>query len=186
MSFEFLAVDAASRAGRYTPVAHSPMEAQARDAGARFELRDGWSVAVAYGDGDDERRAIETTGAWTDSSALGKIELQAAPAELAGIIAGAGGEHGELGLATRAAGAWWCPLTPDRALAICEPSRTPAGQVTSARFSPQLEKVIGLAWVPAALASDGAAITISDGGTTLQAQIVTQPFYDPAGEVLRS
>jgi len=64
--------------------------------------------------------------------------------------------------------------------------RTPAGQVTSARFSPQLEKVIGLAWVPAALASDGAAITISDAGTTLQAQIVTQPFYDPAGEVLRS
>ena len=64
--------------------------------------------------------------------------------------------------------------------------RTPAGQVTSARFSPQLEKVIGLAWVPAALASDGAAITISDAGTTLQARIVTQPFYDPAGEVLRS
>ena len=63
---------------------------------------------------------------------------------------------------------------------------TPAGQVTSARFSPQLEKVIGLAWVPAALASDGAAITISDAGTTLEAQIVTQPFYDPAGEVLRS
>jgi glycine cleavage system aminomethyltransferase T len=63
---------------------------------------------------------------------------------------------------------------------------TPAGQVTSARFSPQLEKVIGLAWVPAALASDGVAITISDAGTTLEAQIVTQPFYDPAGEVLRS
>ena len=63
---------------------------------------------------------------------------------------------------------------------------TPAGQVTSARFSPQLEKVIGLAWVPAALASDGAAITISDAGSTLEAQIVTQPFYDPAGEVLRS
>ena len=63
---------------------------------------------------------------------------------------------------------------------------TPAGQVTSARFSPQLEKVIGLAWVPAALANDGAAITISDAGSTLEAQIVTQPFYDPAGEVLRS
>ena len=63
---------------------------------------------------------------------------------------------------------------------------TPAGQVTSARFSPQLEKVIGLAWVPATLARDGAAITISDAGTTLEAQIVTQPFYDPAGEVLRS
>jgi sarcosine oxidase subunit alpha len=64
--------------------------------------------------------------------------------------------------------------------------RTPAGQVTSARFSPQLEKVIGLAWVPASLANDGAVITISDAGATLQAQIVTQPFYDPEGQVLRS
>jgi sarcosine oxidase, subunit alpha len=63
---------------------------------------------------------------------------------------------------------------------------TPAGQVTSARLSPQLEKVIGLAWVPSGLATDGAVITISDGGRTLQAQIVTQPFYDPEGAVLRS
>ncbi len=161
MSFEFLAVDAASRAGRYTPVAHSPMEAQARDAGARFELRDGWSVAVAYGDGDDERRAIETTGAWTDSSALGKIELQAAPAELAGIIAGAGGEHGELGLATRAAGAWWCPLTPDRALAICEPSRTPALRERleqAAGSAPGLASVVEVTTLYAALTLSGPTV----------------------------
>jgi heterotetrameric sarcosine oxidase gamma subunit len=127
VSFEFLAVDAASPAGRYKPVAHTPMEAQARDGGARFELRDGWNVAVAYGDAAGEREAIETTGGWTDVCALGKIELQAAPSELAQIIAGAGGgEHRGFGLATRAAGAWWCPLTPERALVICESSRTAA------------------------------------------------------------
>ena len=127
MSFEFLAVDAASRSGRHTPVAHSPMEGQAREAGARFELRDGWNVAIDYGDADAERTAVETTGAWTDVSQLGKIELQAAPAELAQIIAGAGGgEAGGFDRATRASGAWWCRLTPERALVICEPSQTAA------------------------------------------------------------
>ena len=60
------------------------------------------------------------------------------------------------------------------------------GQVTSARYSHQLGKVIGMAWVPAALARDGARVTISDEGKRLQAEVVTKPFYDPDGEVLRS
>jgi sarcosine oxidase subunit alpha len=60
------------------------------------------------------------------------------------------------------------------------------GQVTSARYSHQLGKVIGMAWVPAALAKDGARVTISDEGKRLQAEVVTKPFYDPDGEVLRS
>ncbi|MDQ5834672.1 MAG: (2Fe-2S)-binding protein, partial [Actinomycetota bacterium] len=60
------------------------------------------------------------------------------------------------------------------------------GQVTSARYSHQLDKVIAMAWVPAALAKDGARITISDEGKRLQAEVVTKPFYDPDGEVLRS
>jgi sarcosine oxidase subunit alpha len=62
----------------------------------------------------------------------------------------------------------------------------PVGQVTSARFSPQLGGVIGMAWVPASLAKDGASITISDDGKKLAAEVVTKPFYDPDGEVLRS
>ena len=62
----------------------------------------------------------------------------------------------------------------------------PAGQVTSSRYSPQLRKVIGLAWVPAGLAKDGAPISISDTGRTYAASVVTKPFFDPEGEVLRS
>jgi len=61
-----------------------------------------------------------------------------------------------------------------------------AGQVTSARRSRQLERVIGMAWVPSALASDGQAITIADNGVRLSASVVTEPFHDPAGELLRS
>ena len=39
---------------------------------------------------------------------------------------------------------------------------------------------------PAAMASDGAAITISDDSRRLRAEVMTRPFYDPDGEVLRS
>jgi sarcosine oxidase, subunit alpha len=63
---------------------------------------------------------------------------------------------------------------------------SPAGQVTSSRHSPVLDRTIGMAWVPAALAHDGAKITISDVGRELAAEIQTRPFYDPDGEVLRS
>jgi aminomethyltransferase len=61
-----------------------------------------------------------------------------------------------------------------------------AGQVTSSRYSPQLDRVIGLAWVPRELARDDARITISDNGDTYDAVVQTRPFYDPDGEVLRS
>jgi sarcosine oxidase subunit alpha len=63
---------------------------------------------------------------------------------------------------------------------------SPAGQVTSSRHSPVLDQTIGMAWVPAALAHDGAQITISDVGRQLAAEIQTRPFYDPDGAVLRS
>ena len=51
MSLEFLAPDAAVASDRHTPLARTPMERAARSAGARFEVRDGWNVAVAYGSG---------------------------------------------------------------------------------------------------------------------------------------
>jgi sarcosine oxidase subunit gamma len=81
-------------------IARSPMERLAHDAGAQFEVRDGWNVAVAYG--ADEKRALEHV-AWADVSHLSKWELKGA---------------GEFGTATRDGDAWVCPLTPTRALRI--------------------------------------------------------------------
>jgi sarcosine oxidase, subunit alpha len=75
---------------------------------------------------------------------------------------------------------------PTEGAAVMPDGESPMGQVTSARYSPQLGKVIGMAWVPAALAKDGAGVTISDNGKRLAAEVVTKPFYDPDGEVLRS
>jgi sarcosine oxidase, subunit alpha len=62
----------------------------------------------------------------------------------------------------------------------------PVGLVTSARVSRQLRQVIGMAWVPAELARDGARVSISDQGERLTADVVTRPFFDPGGKVLRS
>jgi sarcosine oxidase, subunit alpha len=75
---------------------------------------------------------------------------------------------------------------PTEGAAVLPHDGSPMGQVTSARYSPQLGKTIGMAWVPAELAQDGASVTISDNGRRLRAQVVTKPFYDPEGEVLRS
>jgi sarcosine oxidase, subunit alpha len=61
-----------------------------------------------------------------------------------------------------------------------------AGQVTSVRRSRALDRVIGMAWVPAALAGAGTSIVIADNGRRLSAEVVTEPFHDPAGELLRS
>ncbi|MBV9803940.1 MAG: hypothetical protein JO130_12140 [Solirubrobacterales bacterium] len=70
----------------------------AKAAGAEFELRDGWNVAVRYG-------AHETVGAvaWADVSHLRKWEVDGA---------------GELGTARRSGDAWWCGLTAERALVL--------------------------------------------------------------------
>ncbi|HSC03277.1 MAG TPA: 2Fe-2S iron-sulfur cluster-binding protein [Solirubrobacteraceae bacterium] len=75
---------------------------------------------------------------------------------------------------------------PTEGSVIIDAVGAPAGQVTSARFSPVLDRVIGMAWVPSPLARDGATVAISDQGRTMQAHIQTRPFYDPDGEVLRS
>jgi sarcosine oxidase, subunit alpha len=75
---------------------------------------------------------------------------------------------------------------PTEGAVVIDEQGMPAGQVTSSRHSPVLGRTIGMAWVPEALAHDGARITISDEGKTLGAEIQTKPFYDPDGEVLRS
>ncbi|HEY6396720.1 MAG TPA: glycine cleavage T C-terminal barrel domain-containing protein, partial [Solirubrobacteraceae bacterium] len=75
---------------------------------------------------------------------------------------------------------------PTEGAVVVDPQGEPAGLVTSARYSPVLGQVIGMAWVPSALAGDGATVRISDEGDTLFARLQTKPFFDPEGEVLRS
>lgn len=115
MSLAFLYPEAGARDSGEAPVARSPMEHPARAAGARFEGRDGWSVAVAYGQAGDWRK----TCGWADMSHLGKLELQADPDAMSDLA----DSPVELGRAVRSDGAWWCPLTAGRVLVISDPSR---------------------------------------------------------------
>jgi len=62
----------------------------------------------------------------------------------------------------------------------------PIGRVTSAKWSPHLGRVIGLAWLPTARALDGAEFEVRMNGRTVGARVVTRPFYDPEGRRLRS
>ena len=102
-------------------VAKSPMEPGAAAAGAVFEERDGWKVAISF-PGED----YSTVG-FADLSHLGKIELQAGAEDLAAMVASAtGGASLELGQATRVGGAWWCPYSPTRAVVLCSPGDTVA------------------------------------------------------------
>jgi glycine cleavage system aminomethyltransferase T len=100
-ALDFLSPTAAQANG-HTPIARSPMEGNAKAAGARFELRDGWNVPVEYARGAQSLDAV----AWADVSHLSKFELR--------------GERvgGEFGTATRLGDAWWCRLTADRALVV--------------------------------------------------------------------
>jgi heterotetrameric sarcosine oxidase gamma subunit len=90
-----------------TAIARAPAEHLARAAGARFELRAGWNVAVSFG--DQEHRWLTETVGFADRSQLCKLELHGPPGPL-----------GALAEQVRAAGATWCELTPSRALVLAE------------------------------------------------------------------
>ena len=129
MSLAFLSPAAADA----TAVARSPMEDKAKAAGARFEIRDGWNVAVEF---PGQASAAQSV-AWVDVSHLRKLELRGE------------GVPGELGEAKREGDAWICQLTPTRALLVGGDHAAPpdAVDVTTCFaaltiFGPQAREVI--------------------------------------------
>ncbi|MCW3016082.1 MAG: sarcosine oxidase subunit gamma [Solirubrobacterales bacterium] len=115
------------------PAARSPMERAARALGARMQPRAGALVVVGYGDGPAEHRRIVETVAFADASHVGVLELQTPPARSRALVdavaAVAPDATLEAGVASRAQDAWWCSMTPGRALvvgaaSVLEPLRT--------------------------------------------------------------
>jgi heterotetrameric sarcosine oxidase gamma subunit len=84
----------------------SPMERQAAAAGASFEERDGWNVAVRFDGAQAERERLRSTVGFADLSHLGKLEVQGA-------------------LPEDVDRARVCRYTPERALVLCEPADLP-------------------------------------------------------------
>lgn len=62
----------------------------------------------------------------------------------------------------------------------------PVGRVTSMRFSPTLNRFIGLGWVPARRASEGSRFQVRWNNLDVAAEVTPTPFYDPDGLRLRS
>ena len=57
--------------------------------------------------------------------------------------------------------------------------------LTYRRLRPAKALMLGNAGL-SGIEKDGSRVTISDEGKRLEAEVVTKPFYDPDGEVLRS
>ena len=113
MSYAFLTASATDA------VARSPMERQARAAGATFAVRDGWNVATSYGRG--EAAALRTV-AFADASHVRKYEIQSPPA-LPSL---------EYGRATADGDHLWLPMTATRALILGGEAPAGALDVTTA------------------------------------------------------
>jgi glycine cleavage system aminomethyltransferase T len=96
-----------------SPPARSPIAAVAGRAGARLEVRDQWEVPVAFGDEVGERRAKQETAAFADASWLPKTQLDGPAQALDDCAADLC-----FGTAALYAGAWWCRLTPTRAVIL--------------------------------------------------------------------
>jgi glycine cleavage system aminomethyltransferase T len=113
------------------------MEREAIAAGAVVEQRDGWNVAVRF---EREREHLASVG-FADRSQLGKLELL--------------GAHGlELGRAEQREGAWWCPMTAERALVLCEPTQTAELREGFGRDAVDLTSALGALTIAGPLAPE--------------------------------
>jgi glycine cleavage system aminomethyltransferase T len=126
MRFEFLAPDQAQEWEGATPLRRSPIEYSHRGSGARFSERAGWSVVAGYREAAREAASCRRAVGVADVSHLGKLELQGRAPDVAAIVAeiGAGGAALQSGSAVLHDGIWWCPLSPERVLALSPPEAT--------------------------------------------------------------
>jgi aminomethyltransferase len=60
------------------------------------------------------------------------------------------------------------------------------GRVTTALWSPRLEKNIGYAWLPIALAADGTSVSVATPDGEREATVVPMPFVDPGKQIPKS
>jgi len=60
------------------------------------------------------------------------------------------------------------------------------GTVTSAIYSPRLERNIGYAWLPVEHTEPGTRISVETPGGTRDATVVPMPFVDPGKQIPKS
>ena len=102
-------------------LAHSPLEPLLQKAGATMVARHGWWVAAHFGSPGGELALCDTAVGLADRSDLGKLELrgEAGRAGDAGRPAHAAARSCP-GEALLAGGAWWCSVSPEHVIALCD------------------------------------------------------------------
>jgi glycine cleavage system aminomethyltransferase T len=60
------------------------------------------------------------------------------------------------------------------------------GDVTSAIYSPRLQKNIGFAWVPVELSDEGTQATVETPDGIREATVASLPFVDPGKQIPKS
>jgi sarcosine oxidase, subunit alpha len=60
------------------------------------------------------------------------------------------------------------------------------GRITSVRYSPTLNKIVGLCWLPVDMAEVGTKFTVRVKGKLKTGEVIEHPFYDPEGTKLKS
>jgi sarcosine oxidase subunit alpha len=60
------------------------------------------------------------------------------------------------------------------------------GRITSARYSPTLQKSIGLCWLPVEMSAPGSEFSVRIRGELHKSKVAPLPFYDPEGKRLKT
>jgi sarcosine oxidase subunit alpha len=60
------------------------------------------------------------------------------------------------------------------------------GRITSVRYSPTLDKIVGLCWLPIDMAEAGTEFQVRVKGQLKTGRVIETPFYDAEGTNLRS
>ena len=118
MTLEFLSPDRARAEKGFEPVARSAVERALRQAGARLEVRDGWSVAADFGSVEEEQRACIRSAGIAECSHLESSNSRH--------------RRTARGARARGHGAGQGPSL-QRQLVVPGPSRAPAGAVPAGR-----------------------------------------------------
>ena len=126
-------------------LAHSPLEPLVQKAGATMVARHGWLVAAHYGSPGGEIALCDRGAGLADRSDLGKLELRGdeeAVEQLVGQLTGGQVLPGE---ALLAGDAWWCAVSRQHVIALCDASQTE-----------RLRSALGEAarWTPGATVTD--------------------------------
>jgi aminomethyltransferase len=66
---------------------------------------------------------------------------------------------------------------------VVEPDGTKIGKVTSAIYSPRLDKNIGFAWLPADRSTDGTTVSVQTEWGPRRGTVVPMPFVDPGKQI---